>query len=133
MRPWVLWLLGYPEAALRDIDDVLKNARETGQAATLMFALHFTAVPLILAWRLRARDHARPELCTLAEEKGSSVLESQRITIPRFSVCADWQRLECSPVDRVRYHRGAANGSNSVDASVVILFGDCPCRSWPNR
>ena len=44
MRPWVLWLLGYPEAALRDIDEGIKKARETGQAASLMFALHFTAV-----------------------------------------------------------------------------------------
>ena len=69
MRPWVLWLLGYPEAALRDTDDALKNARETGQAASLMFALHFTAVPLILCG-----DYARPaalarELCALADEK----------------------------------------------------------------
>jgi tetratricopeptide (TPR) repeat protein len=69
MRPWVLWLLGYPEAALRDTDDALKNARETGQAASLMFALHFTAVPLILCG-----DYARPaalarEFCALADEK----------------------------------------------------------------
>ena len=31
-----LWLLGYPEAALADADDALKNAREIGQAATFM-------------------------------------------------------------------------------------------------
>ena len=39
-RGWALWLLGYPEAALRDTDSALKNAREIGQAATLMWALH---------------------------------------------------------------------------------------------
>jgi tetratricopeptide (TPR) repeat protein len=125
MRPWVLWLLGYPDAALRDIDDVLKNDRETGQAASLMFALHFNAVPLILCG-----DYSRAT--ALAQEcfggrKGSAVLESQRISVPRLSVCADWQCLECSPVDYVRDHRSAANGSNSVDATLVILFGDCPC------
>jgi tetratricopeptide (TPR) repeat protein len=38
-RSWALWPLGYPEAALRDADDALRNAREIGQAATLMFAL----------------------------------------------------------------------------------------------
>ena len=35
-RSWALWMLGYPEAALADIDHALKNAREIGQAATLM-------------------------------------------------------------------------------------------------
>ena len=30
-RSIALWLLGYPEAALRDADDALKNARETGK------------------------------------------------------------------------------------------------------
>ena len=34
-----LWMLGYPEAALADADHALKDAREIGQAATLMYAL----------------------------------------------------------------------------------------------
>jgi class 3 adenylate cyclase/tetratricopeptide (TPR) repeat protein len=34
-----LWLLGYPEAALADSDQAIRNAREIGQAATLMYAL----------------------------------------------------------------------------------------------
>jgi class 3 adenylate cyclase/predicted ATPase len=69
MRPWVLWLLGYPEAALQDIDGALKNARETGQAASLMFALHFTAVPLILRGDYARATALAHELCTLAAEK----------------------------------------------------------------
>ena len=69
MRSRTLWLLGYPEAALRDTDDALKNARETWQAASLMFALGWTAIPLILR-----RDYSRAtalaqELCALADEK----------------------------------------------------------------
>ena len=69
MRPWVLWLLGYPEAALRDIDDALKNARETGQAASVLFALHFTAVPLILCGNYSRATALAQELCALADEK----------------------------------------------------------------
>jgi predicted ATPase len=69
MRPCVLWLLGYPEAALRDTDDVLKNARETGQAASLMFALHFTAVPLLLRGDYSRATALAQELCALADEK----------------------------------------------------------------
>ena len=38
-RSLALWMLGYPEAALADADHALKDAREIGQAATLMFAL----------------------------------------------------------------------------------------------
>src|SRR5262249_48850716 len=38
LRPWTLWLLGHPEAALRDIDDALTMAREAGQVGSLMFA-----------------------------------------------------------------------------------------------
>ena len=34
-----LWMLGYPEAALADAEQALKDAREIGQAATLMYAL----------------------------------------------------------------------------------------------
>ncbi len=34
-RSWALWLLGYPDAALRQAEDALKMAREIGQAATL--------------------------------------------------------------------------------------------------
>jgi predicted ATPase len=69
LRPWTLWLLGYPDAALRDIDDALKKARETGQAGSLMFALYWTSDPLILC-----RDYSRAatfahELYALADAK----------------------------------------------------------------
>ena len=36
-----LWMLGYPEAALADADQALKDARDIGQAATLMHALYY--------------------------------------------------------------------------------------------
>jgi predicted ATPase len=38
-RSLALWLLGHPEAALADAERALKDAREIGQAATLMYAL----------------------------------------------------------------------------------------------
>ena len=42
-----LWMLGYPEAALADAEAGAKDAREIGQAATLMFALNYTSLPHI--------------------------------------------------------------------------------------
>jgi predicted ATPase len=38
-RSWALWMLGYPDAALVDTSRALEEAREIGQAASLMYAL----------------------------------------------------------------------------------------------
>src|SRR5271166_6349752 len=70
-RSWALWLLGYPETALRDADDALRNAREMGQAAALMFALARAAVPYNLCGNCAAAAALAQELVALAEEKGS--------------------------------------------------------------
>ena len=56
-RSLALWLLGYPEAALADADHALKDAREIGQAATLMYrADHHIADPYPLR---KLRDSKR--------------------------------------------------------------------------
>jgi hypothetical protein len=51
-RSWALWFLGYPDAALPDAEQALKEAREIGQAATLMYALHHGSLTDLL-WELR--------------------------------------------------------------------------------
>jgi class 3 adenylate cyclase/tetratricopeptide (TPR) repeat protein len=38
-RPLALWLLGHPEAAMKDADDAIRQAREIGQTATYLYAL----------------------------------------------------------------------------------------------
>ena len=56
-RSWALWMLGYPEAALADADHALKDAREIGHAATLMYAL---LARIVTAYPLRKlRDSKR--------------------------------------------------------------------------
>jgi class 3 adenylate cyclase/predicted ATPase len=70
-RSLALWLLGYPEAARTDADDALKNAREMGQAATLMLALGFASFPYTLFGNYAAAAARAQELVALAEEKGS--------------------------------------------------------------
>ena len=70
-RSWALWLLGYPEAALRDADDALRNAREMGQAAALMYALDHASIPYTLCGNHAAAAAQAQELVALAEEKGS--------------------------------------------------------------
>ena len=70
-RSLALWLLGYPEAALKDADDALRNAREIGQATWLMTALCVLAAPYTLCGNRAAAAAQAQELVALAEEKGS--------------------------------------------------------------
>jgi class 3 adenylate cyclase/predicted ATPase len=71
-RSWTLWLLGYPEAALRDTDNALKNAREIGQAATQMSALFRSAILHMLCGNYSVATARVQELFTLAQEKDAS-------------------------------------------------------------
>ena len=49
---WPCGLLGYAEAALADTEQALRDAREIGQAATLMYALFHTSLTHILLRKL---------------------------------------------------------------------------------
>jgi predicted ATPase len=64
-----LWLLGYPQAALADVERAINDAREIGHAATLMFALGLTAIPLSYCGRYVTATARLDELVALAEEK----------------------------------------------------------------
>ena len=71
-RSWTLWLLGYPEAALADADHALKDAREIGQAATLMYALAHATRTYFWAGNYAAANKLVEEVVALADEKGAS-------------------------------------------------------------
>ena len=73
-RSWALWFLGYPDAALLDARRAVEEAREIGQAPTLMYALFHA-----LFVHIQCGDHAgnaeegrtgRP-----GERQGRAVLE----------------------------------------------------------
>jgi predicted ATPase len=46
-RSLSLWLLGYPQAALADTEQALRDAHEIGHAPTLMYALGITSLTLL--------------------------------------------------------------------------------------
>jgi predicted ATPase len=54
VRSLALWMLGYPEAALKDVEQALSEAHEVGQAAALMYALFFTNITVIAVIRMMA-------------------------------------------------------------------------------
>jgi predicted ATPase len=70
-RSWALWFLGHPEAARSDAVNALRNAREIGQAATLMFALAHAAVLSTLSGNYAATVEQAQELVALAEAKNT--------------------------------------------------------------
>jgi class 3 adenylate cyclase/predicted ATPase len=68
-RSLALWLLGYPQAALEDTDRALKDAREIGHAATLMYALFAAPLIPIQCGNYAAADAQTNEVVALADEK----------------------------------------------------------------
>ena len=68
-RSLVLWLLGYPEAALADAEQALNYAREIGQAATLMVVLHNISLIFSLCGNYITASEQANELSILADEK----------------------------------------------------------------
>ena len=62
-RSMALWLLGYPEAALADAKHALKDAREIGHAATLMFALSITTLTQIFCGNYATANEQHDEDC----------------------------------------------------------------------
>jgi class 3 adenylate cyclase/predicted ATPase len=71
-RSFALWVLGYPDAALADADRALRNAREVGQDATLMYALSLTLLSLIQRGNYTTASAQADELIALADEKSAS-------------------------------------------------------------
>jgi class 3 adenylate cyclase/predicted ATPase len=65
------WPLGYPEVALADADRAIKDARDIGQAATLMAALTLTSLTHIHCGSYSAAKLQLDEAITLADEKGA--------------------------------------------------------------
>jgi DNA-binding SARP family transcriptional activator len=71
-RSLALWLLGYPEAALKDADDAVNQARDIGQTATFLYALTRIAwIHLVIGNYDVAQTQTRELLAVAADMEGS--------------------------------------------------------------
>ena len=70
-RALALVLLGYPDAALIDADRAVQHARDTGQAANLMFALGHVSIINALCRNYEVVNSYADELFILADEKSA--------------------------------------------------------------
>ena len=72
-RSLALWVMGYPEAALADLNQAISDARDTGEAATLMFALGHAPLTLLWTGNYVAAATAIEEVVALSGEKDAFV------------------------------------------------------------
>ena len=78
-RSMALWLLGYPKAALAAAEHTLKDAREIGQAATLMYALAWTSFTQTFCGNYATASAQSDEVVSIADEKGSVIWKAYGI------------------------------------------------------
>jgi hypothetical protein len=87
-------MLGYPDAALTDAAQALKDARKIGHAAVLMHALGHTPRIYAQCGNYAAASALANELISLADEKGA--LEVGRNDIPGWAFCLDGESRRSS-------------------------------------
>ena len=77
-RSGCVWQLGYPAASRSDAERAVKNARETGHAATLMYALSRAADSYTFCGNYPAAHAQLDELIALADERGKALGTAMR-------------------------------------------------------
>ena len=95
-----LWVLGYPEAAVADADRAVSYARETGQAATLMYALGVTALTHVVCGNYATASAMLDELAALVDEKGALHWKGLGMSVRGWLSCTNRQSLGRSPNNR---------------------------------
>jgi predicted ATPase len=97
-RSWALWMLGYPEAALADAEAALSDAREIGQAATLMFALNYTSLTLIFRGDYATAKAVVDELVALANEKGTLIWKASGLSLQGILLALSGKPADAIPM-----------------------------------
>jgi predicted ATPase len=80
-RSLTLWCLGYPEAAVADVEHALQDAREIGLAHTLLFTGFQTSLTHIHCGNYEAASALADKLVALADEKGTVFFKAGAICI----------------------------------------------------
>jgi hypothetical protein len=96
-RSWTLWILGYPDLGLGDADRALKDAREIGQAATLMYALNLASMfHIICRSFVPASARTRPGERRGGRQKGTP---NKKTALTQAAIAARAANENLSPLD----------------------------------
>ena len=116
-RARALWLLGYPEAALSDVDQGLKDAREIGHAATLMYALANLSYTQIHCGQYALANALINELIALTDEKNALFWKAVG-TLLRGCLFAEADKA----LDAIQTIGTGLPGYRSTGSSVIVPF-----------
>ena len=133
-RSKALWLLGYPETALADIDQALKDAREIGHAVSLLWALagSFFFVDSYCGNYTTANARV-DELIALADEKDAAFWKAFGMLgrgwlLGLTGRAADAVQMITSGIAAWR-----STGATLYLPSWLSYLASSPCRAWPTR
>jgi class 3 adenylate cyclase/predicted ATPase len=115
VRSWTLWCLGYPDAALRDADEAIQRARESGQATSLIIASGASGVTQICCGDYTKATGQSDEAVTVARDKGIAQWAAFGM-INQGCVLA----LKGQPADAVRLLVSQVAAWRSTGASVYL-------------
>ena len=132
-RSWALWMLGYPEAALADAEAALSDAREIGQAATLMFALNYTSLPHIFRGDYAKAKAVVDELVVLADEKGTLIWKASGLSLQGILLALSGKPAEAIPMIISGRSVSEFNGCNPGVILAVTTFVGGLCGTRPIR
>ena len=127
-RSTALWFLGYPEAALGDSTHALEDARQIGQAATLMLALWTTICTHTQTGNYEPARALADELVALAAEKGTPFWKTIGIM---FRGCAS--ALVGRAADAVQAITAGLFAYRSMGSTLLVPFyTSCLARAHAN-
>jgi hypothetical protein len=120
----------YPKAALAVAEHTLKDAREIGQAATLMYALAWTSFTQTFCGNYATASAQSDEVVPIADEKGSVIWKAYGMLNQGFLLT-----LTVQAADAVQMINSGltAYRSTGVDADVFVIFGEGLCGAWTVR
>ncbi|WFU43569.1 adenylate/guanylate cyclase domain-containing protein [Bradyrhizobium sp. CB82] len=105
-RSWDLWFLGYPRAALADADQAISDARQIGQATTLLYALWHASITQIECGNYGRARAQLDEAIALANETGA----------------AFWKEMSAMARGRTLVFVGDASDAIQVVTSQIAAF-----------
>jgi predicted ATPase len=114
-RSLTLWMLGYPEAALEDAKHALEDARQIGQAATLLLALNWISLTQTSCRNYAAANALSDQLIAMADQTGSLAWKMRGI-LNRGNVSA----LTGNAADAVQMITSSLTASRSTGATLGL-------------
>ena len=116
-------MLGYPDAALTDVDDALEDAREIGQAATLMYALLHVSFTHIHCGNYATATRVLNELIGLAGEKGALFWTAHGTAQQGCLFGLTGKYSDAIKMLTSGFIAVSVNRNDVLDAAVLIKFG----------